>query len=62
MSLNGSGEDTEPGSVRILREEEWEAGSEFIASAYRKEHWRATCPAGVWVRRCLWATVYIRKS
>lgn len=22
----------------------------------------ATCPAGVWVKPCLWATVYIRKS
>lgn len=22
----------------------------------------ATCPTGMWVRHCLWATVYIRKS
>lgn len=42
-------------------------GNDFVASAYRKEHWRARaetsiCPTGVRVRHCLWATVYIRKS
>lgn len=42
-------------------------GNDFVASAYRKEHWRARaetsiCPTGVRVRHCLWATIYIRKS